>query len=510
MRMIAAKMLEHGCCTEDDSRGGNRSLSTLHWHQRIYIKDELIRKPIDALTPPQKKYHMYCSDKNPGAFKLMKELAERCDFILKQERATGRQRTGSLDDQSVVRLRRSFRPSLSSRPSPVKQTLQTRISKALQKTSKLNAMAPNGKLHLATSSINLCKSDQMLLYLTSQTWTRGPDSEALGTEVMAALDSNVHVLLVHEMTGMEETERSGCEFSTFFACKDGATPAVLLKRGIYGEIAVPMKGGEWRKASMRLLAKSVALSADGVANAREGRDVLNLGDAGAPQQTRLKERGNSAKSVRSHPKQSVAQSDDSQQDDSAIVTRRSASRSASRSARDVLKRMSLLRSPGSPVQVAPKSAAPPKDPTKRSGQSLASSSCASIHVPSERAAAPSAEMSSAVHTLMERVVAERPDLHCVSFTEAEQMLREMDGHVGKALNRLSHKYESSKVVQDENSMYMLSASTVPPSSAPSQEAASTAAPHVDLAAPPAGKAPGGAEPTVPTSSAPSPETSLRR
>ena len=101
----------------------------------------------------------------------------------------------------------------------------------------------------------------MLLYLTSQTWTRGEASEALGRELMRAMDLNVNVLLVHEMPGMGGQEaRFGCSFGSFFSCKDGATPDELLKRGIYSSIAVALKGGLWREASMALLGMALGMS----------------------------------------------------------------------------------------------------------------------------------------------------------------------------------------------------------------------------------------------------------
>jgi hypothetical protein len=36
------------------------------------------------------------------------------------------------------------------------------------------------------------------------------------------------------------------------------TPPELLNRGIYDEIAIALKGGEWRKTSMVMLAKAFA------------------------------------------------------------------------------------------------------------------------------------------------------------------------------------------------------------------------------------------------------------
>jgi len=94
----------------------------------------------------------------------------------------------------------------------------------------------------------------VLLYLTAQTWTRGRPSAALAEEITKALVLGVHVLLVHEIPGVGgQAERGACEFSTFFSCPDGATPAQLLKLGVYLESAVPLKGGAWRSTSMALL-----------------------------------------------------------------------------------------------------------------------------------------------------------------------------------------------------------------------------------------------------------------
>lgn len=75
------------------------------------------------------------------------------------------------------------------------------------------------------------------------------------------MDLGVHVLLAHEMLGLGgQAARFGCEFSAFFSCVDGATPGELLRRGIYSEIAVVLKGGAWRKASMALLGIALGLS----------------------------------------------------------------------------------------------------------------------------------------------------------------------------------------------------------------------------------------------------------
>jgi len=69
----------------------------------------------------------------------------------------------------------------------------------------------------------------------------------------------------------------GCEFGSFFSSVDGATPEKLLKRGIYSEIAVALKGGPWREASMTMLAMAFGLSKEQAEAQAEGQDVLGAG-----------------------------------------------------------------------------------------------------------------------------------------------------------------------------------------------------------------------------------------
>lgn len=106
----------------------------------------------------------------------------------------------------------------------------------------------------------LAACDHMLLCLNGLTWTSGAASEALAGEVARAMRCGVNVLLVHEMPGVGQEGRHAVEFASFFSCDDGATPAHLLKAGIYAAIAVPLKGGPWRAASMALLQKAITSS----------------------------------------------------------------------------------------------------------------------------------------------------------------------------------------------------------------------------------------------------------
>jgi hypothetical protein len=99
----------------------------------------------------------------------------------------------------------------------------------------------------------------MLLYLNALTWTSGEESARLADEVVRARDLGAHVLLAHEMVGIGQEERHGCEFSVFFACADGTTPQELLHSGLYAEVATPLKGGPWRQASMKLIGLALGM-----------------------------------------------------------------------------------------------------------------------------------------------------------------------------------------------------------------------------------------------------------
>ena len=58
-------------------------------------------------------------------------------------------------------------------------------------------------------------------------------------------------------------ERHAVDFDAFFSCVDGTTPEKLLRAGIYEQIAIALKGGPWRRASLVMIAK--VLSGNSVA-----------------------------------------------------------------------------------------------------------------------------------------------------------------------------------------------------------------------------------------------------
>merc|ERR1711988_1561930 len=116
------------------------------------------------------------------------------------------------------------------------------------------------RLHVTRNALELAACEHMLLYLHRDTWTSGLTSAALAQEVKQAMDLGVHILLVHEMPGVESERRHGVEFSAFFECEHGSTPETLLSAGIYGQIALALKGGAWRQVS--LLQTATALCAE--------------------------------------------------------------------------------------------------------------------------------------------------------------------------------------------------------------------------------------------------------
>jgi len=194
-----------------------------------YVDREIINQRLKPFAAPRKGYHVYCSALNPGAIELMHEVSREQGFSVHLEAVAHRKKA-------------------------------------------------TNTLHVKVAGEGQSECDRMLLYLTSQTWTRGEVSAALGAEVMKAMDLKVNVLLVHEMPGTGGQEaRFGCEFGSLFSCANGATPSELLKRGIYSSIAVPLKGGAWREASMVLLGMALGMSKEAIEDAKEGGDVLGLG-----------------------------------------------------------------------------------------------------------------------------------------------------------------------------------------------------------------------------------------
>ena len=110
-------------------------------------------------------------------------------------------------------------------------------------------------LAVITDADELGSCHNMLVYLNGQTWTSGEVSDALAADVQRAMNANVPLLLAHEMPSAVEAvaARHSIEFGSFF----GSTPDELIRRGIYDNVATTLKGGEWRRTSMVMVAKNL-------------------------------------------------------------------------------------------------------------------------------------------------------------------------------------------------------------------------------------------------------------
>ena len=194
MRLIAERLLQAGSLTP--LAGPSRAVgSRAAMPGTVYVQGEkTIVRPTVGEPAPGKTLHLYCSPHNAGALELSQELVR-------------------------------------THPAP------------LRVTSDVGEMSA---------------CEHMALYLTGRTWTSANTTMALAHEVALAMQRGVHILLLHEMPGEEQAARHGVEFGTFFADPDGATPGHLLKAGIYAQIAVPLKGVEYRKVSMALFATMLA------------------------------------------------------------------------------------------------------------------------------------------------------------------------------------------------------------------------------------------------------------
>ena len=159
-----------------------------------YVDRELISRKFRPLPPPKTPhhFHVYCSKLNPGALGLLIEVAHKRGFSMHKERAKAK--------ANALLGKETSRRS------------DNRNDKKMVNT-----------LFHTTSFDQLRSCDHMLLLLTAETWTRGDESDRLAAEVAQAKDLGVHVLLAHEMPGVEEAARHGCEFGRFFACENGAT-----------------------------------------------------------------------------------------------------------------------------------------------------------------------------------------------------------------------------------------------------------------------------------------------
>jgi hypothetical protein len=204
----------HSKATNDDVNG-----------DAFFVQSELANQR-PTLREPVGTFHIYCSEHNEGSIALMDELATMMDLGLG---------INSVTQRECPRKRSSS-------------------------SARLNLLRVSSEI----ASLNRC--EHMLVYLNDQTWTRGESgSVQFAADVHQAMDAGVRLLLAHEMVGLGQDQRHPCNFGIFFACDRGTTPQELLHRGIYGAIATPLKGLQWRQASMAMLLN--AISAGGTVEA---------------------------------------------------------------------------------------------------------------------------------------------------------------------------------------------------------------------------------------------------
>uniref|UniRef100_A0A7S2C867 Uncharacterized protein n=1 Tax=Haptolina brevifila TaxID=156173 RepID=A0A7S2C867_9EUKA len=239
---------------------------------RTYVQGELVNcSPTLSLPTGDASFHVYCSPHNPGAADLMAELAEAHGLRIEKAQAGGTALGGGTAFKEGAAPAPASASETSQHPGGVRWSRRAHremTSKEKTNRERTSQMSTRGRrgggsratqapLEVTSMLEDLPRCQQFVLLLTGQTWTGGERSAALAAEVEMAMQLEIPILLAHEMPGLGQEGRHGVEFSTFFACDEGATPNSLLRAGIYSKIATALKGGAWRKASMVLLLQGV-------------------------------------------------------------------------------------------------------------------------------------------------------------------------------------------------------------------------------------------------------------
>ena len=124
-------------------------------------------------------------------------------------------------------------------------------------TEGKKASAP---LTYTTDVAELARCDHMLVLLDERTWTSGEDTARLVEHIHKAMELGVHLICAHEFPSVVGPPRHQCEFARMF--DDDWTPKHLMKGlgfNIYKEIALALKGVEWRKPGLVAFAGKLSL-----------------------------------------------------------------------------------------------------------------------------------------------------------------------------------------------------------------------------------------------------------
>ena len=211
-------------------------------------------------------HHIYCSQYNPGAIALAKELQaflHILDLSSKLDDDVSAEYLGVKADQAATILQEN-ELDLAATPTSAHPSSPFGSKFVLFQSSR-RAQQP---LKTTSDAKDLPTCEHMLLHLNANTWTRGKEtSDKLAHDVISARKLGVHLLLVHEQPNIADEgggqatpyhKPLGVPFDAFFNNPEGTTPKQLVIGGIYNEIAVPLKGGAYRPVAMALLAKAVA------------------------------------------------------------------------------------------------------------------------------------------------------------------------------------------------------------------------------------------------------------
>ena len=117
-------------------------------------------------------------------------------------------------------------------------------------------------LTYTTDVSKLASCDHMPVLLDDRTWTSGEDTAKLVEHIHQAMRLGVHLNCVHEFPSVVGPPRHSCDFNLMFG--DDWTPAHLTSgpTNLYKEIALALKGVEWRQPGFVAFASKLAASTE--------------------------------------------------------------------------------------------------------------------------------------------------------------------------------------------------------------------------------------------------------
>ena len=108
-------------------------------------------------------------------------------------------------------------------------------------------------LRVSNDLDEVSESARFLVYLTKTTWTHSP--EAFGRDVERAMREGTRLLVCHEYPGLDlHSGRDAVPFQQVLL----QTPQHLQAADIYHMIAIALKAGEWRQASLVMLGQELS------------------------------------------------------------------------------------------------------------------------------------------------------------------------------------------------------------------------------------------------------------